>query len=82
MLGSGSATAGEIAAAQADLKTKTDDVTKATLDQKQAVVDLQTTKQKGTAADPAVIAAQDALQSAHDSGLESDHSGEQCPQTR
>ncbi len=67
LAGSGSATAGEIAAAQAEVKTRTDEVTKAILDQKKAQVDLQTTKNKGTDADPAVIAAQDALRSAHDS---------------
>jgi len=66
LLGSGSATASEIAAAQADLKTKTDDVTKSVLDQQQAHVDLQTVQAKGTTQDSAVISAQQALATAHD----------------
>lgn len=64
LLGSGTATAGDVAAAQADLKTKTDDVTKSVNDQAQAQVDLGTAKQKGTESDPAVQQAEQNLANA------------------
>lgn len=65
LLGSGSASADEIAAAEADLKTRHDDVTQSVIDQGKAQADLIKVKQKGTEADPAVVAAEDQVQNAH-----------------
>jgi hypothetical protein len=65
LLGSGSASADEIAAAEAAVKAAVDQVTQSQLDQKQATLDLATAKQKGTQADPAVQDAEQRLTDAH-----------------
>jgi hypothetical protein len=66
LLGSGSASAGELATSSADVKTKHDELTQAIIDQGKATVDLGVVKQKGTEADPAVISAEQAVTNAHD----------------
>lgn len=65
LLGSGSASADEIAAAQEAVTAATHQVTQAQLDQQQATLDLTAAKQKGTQADPAVQDAEQRLTDAH-----------------